>query len=145
MGAPSTSALKKPTTSTSDASMSTCATYLSLIQQYLAVFQLDNAIWLVERCVAEYPNSQEAAYLRALCYYRIGKPKNARYCLEKQTVPTPTMLFLMAQCSYELGDYSQGEISLLKQATTSYKQSRDAAILSLDEWILQTTVCFCLS
>jgi len=140
MGAPTTTTLKKPVAASEP--LTSCATYLSLIQQYLAVFQVDNAVWLAERCVAEYPDNQEAAYLQALCYYRNGKPKNARHCLSQQTVPSTAMLFLMAQCSYELGDYSCGETSLRKEAATAYKQSREAATMTEDEWILQTTVRF---
>ena len=143
---------------------SSCSTYLSLIQQYLAVFQLDNAVWMAERCVAEYPNCEEAVYLQALCYYRSGKPKNARHCLRQQmrsqhastitstTTTTTTssssttaMLFLMAQCSLELGDYGPAETYLMNDATASYRQCRDAATISMDEWILQTTVrCVCV-
>lgn len=142
MGAPSaTTTLKKPVAASEPST--SCATYLSLIQQYLAVFQDDNAVWLAERCVAEYPDCEEAVYLQALCYYRSGKLKNARHCLQThgQTVPCSTaMLFLMAQCSYELGDYSRGEMCLMKEATMSYKQCRDAASITMDEWILQTSV-----
>ena len=143
MGAPSatTTTLNKPL-AIPDPSTS-CSTYLSLIQQYLAVFQLDNAVWLAERCAAEYPECEEAVYLQALCYYRCGKTNNARHCLHMrcQTVPPSTaMLFLMAQCSYELGDYGRAETHLMKEATAAYKQCRDAATISFDEWILQTTV-----
>ena len=180
MGAPSTATIMKKSVAVPDShsnsnsntntnnnssnNNSSCSTYLSLIQQYLAVFQLDNAVWLAERCVAEYPNCEEAVYLQALCYYRSGKPKNARHCLRQQmrsqhasTITTTTtttttssssttaMLFLMAQCSLELGDYGPAETYLMNDATASYRQCRDAATISMDEWILQTTVrCVCV-
>jgi tetratricopeptide (TPR) repeat protein len=137
MGAPATSSkgdLKKPATPDSR------ATYLSLIQQYLAVFQVDNALWLAERCVAEYPQCQEAAYLQALCYYRMGKAKNARACLERQSVLTSSMQYLAAQCCCDLGDYSRGEKILLQGTQTAYKQAKESAVINMDDWILQTTV-----
>ena len=149
MGAPSASTtVKKPAVAPEphppNNNNTSCATYLSLIQQYLSVFQVDNAVWLAERCVAEYPDNQEAVYLQALCYYRQGKPKHARHCLmhqQKAATPTAAMLFLMAQCSYELGDYGRGEICLIKGAANDYKKRpRESVNLTMDEWILQTTV-----
>ena len=138
MGAPSTVVksenLHKPALSDS------CATYLSLIQQYLTVFQIDNALWFAERCVAEYPRSQEAAYLQALCYYRTGKCKEARACIDRQSSLTSSMQFLSAQCSYDLGDYSRGETVLSQEARAAYKQAREMSLISMDDWILQTTV-----
>jgi len=160
MGAPSapatstnaTTTLKKPVAASSAAENSattSCSTYLSLVQQYLAVFQLENAAWLAERCVAAYPENQEAVYLQALCHYRAGKPKQARQCLQQQqqaggsSTTTTAALFLMAQCAYELGEYSRGETCLLKDAVAAHKQAtreQQQAATSLDEWILQTTV-----
>lgn len=132
--------------------------YISLIQQYLSMFQIDNAIWLAERCVAEYPKCLEVIYLRALCYYRCGKPKTARYIIERSTTTTMTtttttpvddinsnntkiiasMHYLSAQCSYELGEYSRGETALLKETRRAYKLVGTGC--NMDEWILQTTV-----
>jgi len=137
MGAPNTaskSERKKPSVPTS------AATYVSLIQQYLAVFQVENALWLAERCVAAYPENTEAVYLQALCYYRAGKVKNARAVLERQTAPTSSMQYLIAQCCYDLGEYSWGEIVMMKETRVAYKQSRETNGASLDDWILQTTV-----
>lgn len=137
MGAPNTaskSERKKPSPPTS------AATYVSLIQQYLAVFQVDNALWLAERCVAVYPENSEAVYLQALCYYRTGKVKHARAVLERQSAPTSAMQYLIAQCCYELGDYSRGETVMMKETRAAYIQSREANGSSLDDWILQTTV-----
>lgn len=139
MGAPTT-VVTKPADVLKPAVPDSRATYLSLIQQYLAVFQVDNALWLAERCVAEYPQCQEAAYLQALCYYRAGNAKNARACLDRQSMLTSSMQFLSAQCSYNLGDYSRGETSLTRDARAAYKQSREAAVVSMDEWLVQTTV-----
>lgn len=128
-------------------------TYLSLIQQYLTMFQVDNATWLAERCVAEYPKCQEAVYLHALCYYRAGKAKTARHILERNSTVLPSsaqdadnrtnktfssMQYLSAQCSYELGEYSRGETALLKETRRAYKVTNPTA--NIDDWILQTTV-----
>lgn len=129
MGAPKDD-FKKPTDS--------CSTYLTLIQQYLAVFQVDNAEWLAERCVAEYPKSQDAVYALAQCYYRSRKVRNAHALLAKQLSPTPSMVFLAAQCCYDLGDYPGGEAMIMRELRSAYEKSGESG--SIDEWILQTTV-----
>lgn len=115
-----------------------CTTYLSLIQQYLAVLQVDNATWLAERCIAEYPQSSEAAYLLGYCYYRAGKVKNARAWLAQQSAPTPTMLYLSALCCYDLADYAAGEAILLKELRSAYAKSRETT--PMDDWILLASV-----
>jgi tetratricopeptide (TPR) repeat protein len=129
MGAPKEE-FKKPTDS--------CSTYLTLVQQYLAVFQFDNAVWLAERCVAEYPKSQDAVYALAQCYYRSGKVRNARALLLRQLSPTPSMAFLAAQCCYDLGDYRGGENIIMKELRTAYEKSGESG--PIDDWIVQTTV-----
>jgi tetratricopeptide (TPR) repeat protein len=133
MGAPKEE-FKKPTAADSS------ATYLTLIQQYLAVFQFDNAVWLAERCVAEYPKSADAVYALAQCYYRSGQVRNARALLIRQLSQsvTPAMAFLAAQCCYDLGDYQGGEMILMKELRSAYEKSGEAG--PIDEWIVQTTV-----
>lgn len=132
MGAPKDD-FKKPTDS--------CSTYLTLVQQYLAVFQVDNAVWLAERCVAEYPKSQDAVYALAQSYYRSGKVRNAHALLAKQLSLTPSMIFLAAQCCFDLGNYSDGEALIMKELRSAYEKSGETG--SLDDWILQTTVSKC--
>jgi hypothetical protein len=162
-------ALNSNTTTTS------CDIYLSLIQQYTAVFQIDNALFLAERCIAAYPNSYEAIYMQALCYYRLHKLKNARACLnsKQHTIlqqqqahlqqqeykstnslsSSPagsnsysiicSMLYLSAQCSYELGDFSAAETSLMQTTRNIYQQlhaNSSSSGISMDEWILQSSV-----
>ena len=133
-------------------SSGSCSTYLSLIQQYLAMFQVDNAVWLAERCVAEYPYCQDAVYLHALCYYRMGKIKTARHILDRsistllQTTTEPVLSnktlssiqYLSAQCSYELGEYNRGETILLKEARKAFKQAN--TVENMDDWILRASV-----
>jgi len=147
MGAPGKQTmddLKKPS-ATAD---NTVSTYLSLIQQYLGVFMLDNATWLAERCVAEYPDNDEATYLLALCHFRAGSPKRARQVLERSPSASSSgphsssMQYLSAQCSYDLKDYSRAEDALLKSCRASYKQNRSDPPTSnnMDDWILNTTV-----
>jgi len=138
--------------------------YLSLIQQYLAVFMVDNATFLAERCVAEYPDCAQAVYLQALCYYRAGKPQTARHILERfpaETTSTTTtsttssssasspssssstassMQYLAAQCSYELKEYTRAEDALLRETRTTFKQQVPQTMVNMDEWILQTSV-----
>jgi Anaphase-promoting complex, cyclosome, subunit 3 len=142
--------------------MDSCLVYLSLIQQYLSVFQVENALWLAERCLADYPHCYEAVYMQALCYYRMGKIKNCHACLNRHQYnvnnynsPTTTsisntcsqttsnsMLFLSALCSMELGDCSTAETTLLQGTRIAYKQqqTRDSISVSMDDWILQATV-----
>ena len=173
-----------------------CDVYLSLIQQYIAVFEIDNALFLAERCIADYPNCYEAIYMQALCYYRLHKFKNARACLNAKqhiilqqqqqlqiqqqeyndsTTPnnnrkTPTsvssygyisynticsILYLSAQCSYELKDYPAAETALLQSTRNIYQQQHATTTttttsssnnnnhnndVSMDEWIIQSTV-----
>lgn len=152
-----------------------CDVYLSLIQQYIAVFQIDNALFLAERCIADYPNCYEAIYMQALCHYRLQKFKNARAGLnaKQQTIlhqqqvqlqqqeyrstsiatssssghdtsysTICSMLYLSAQCSYELGDYMAAETVLIQTARNVYQQQHNINNneRSMDEWILQSTV-----
>jgi Anaphase-promoting complex, cyclosome, subunit 3 len=139
-----------------------CQVYLSLIQQYLSVFQVDNALWLSERCLADYPRCYEAVYMQALCYYRMGKIKNCHACLNRHQYnmtssnsstttsssnacgqnTSNSMIFLSALCSMELGDYSSAETILLQGTRIAYKQqqTRDSVGVSMDDWILQSTV-----
>jgi Anaphase-promoting complex, cyclosome, subunit 3 len=113
--------------------------YLSLIQQYLAVFMVDNATFLAERCVAEHPDSPDAAYLLALCHYRVQNPKRARIVLDEasaahcsisasmspsgnddDTTVRSSIRYLSAVCSYELHDYSRAEDALLADCRLAF-------------------------
>jgi tetratricopeptide (TPR) repeat protein len=127
----------------------TLSTYLSLIQQYLGVFMNDNAAWLAERCVAEYPHNAEALYLLGLSYYRMNKPQAARQVLERvpPSASTGPMLYLAAQCSLDLKEYTRAEEALLQTCRATFKQGRTAdgfnmnnSRMTMDEWILHTTV-----
>jgi tetratricopeptide (TPR) repeat protein len=157
---------------------STSEVYISLIQQYIAVFQIDNALFLAERCLADYPDCYEVIYMQALCYYRLHKFKNARACLNakqhtllqqqqahmqqqeysstSKLIPESSssghmnysticsMLYLSAQSSFELGDYPAAETALLQSTRNIYQQqyasSNSSNGLSMDEWIVQSTV-----
>jgi hypothetical protein len=121
-------------------------TYINLIQQYLSVFMVENAVWLAERCVAEYPTSADGVYLLALCHYRANRKKAARQVLESSAAPragvgttttnssssgssgssaaTASIDYLAAICSYDLKDYNRAEEALLKSCRTLYKQSQ---------------------
>lgn len=143
---------------------SSLSTYLSLVQQYLSVFMVDNATFFAERCAAEHPGHPDAVYLLALCYHRSGSPRRARITLEgggsgsggggvvttsgssssssvaaiAASSPTPAMRYLSARCSYELGDYGRAETALLWECRRHYGRYRGD--LSMDDWIAQTTV-----
>jgi DNA-binding SARP family transcriptional activator len=121
----------------------TLSTYLSLIQQYLSVFMFDNAIWLAERCVAEHPTDSEAVYLLALSHYRSGAAKAARVVLERtNSITTPTMQFLAAQCAFEIKDYIRAETLLLKSCRATYEQIKLSLDRNgnMDDWIVETSV-----
>jgi predicted Zn-dependent protease len=143
---------------------SSLTTYLSLIQQYLAVFMVDNAAFLAERCVAQHPSSQEAVYMLALCYYRSNAPKRAQQVITtRQTAAmhlTPSMQYLLSVCAYDLKDYERAEDALLRQCRATFKQNRPTATAAqdnqniingatvagtMDDWILTTTVSICCS
>jgi tetratricopeptide (TPR) repeat protein len=147
MGAPSSTensgdaSLNKPSAVMTDNSF---ATYSSLVQQYLSLFLIDNAIFLAERCVAEHPGNAEALYLLALCYHRSGAPKRAQLCL--RTPISNASRFLAALCLYELHEYIRSEEVLLQECRLNYKRitttaaSSEAAAVNMDNWILQTSV-----
>jgi tetratricopeptide (TPR) repeat protein len=138
--------LLKPFAVNSNQDNGSLTTYLSLIQQHLSVFMVDNAIFLAERCVAQYHNSQEALYLLALCHYRANAPARAQQVLLGRQAATPNAAqqYLLAICAFDLKDYARAEEALLKQARVTYKQqnrpSQDGSIASMDDWILATTV-----
>lgn len=125
---------------------STLQTYLNLVQQYLGVFMIENAQWLAERCVADYPSSSEAVYLLALCHFRSRSPQAARQVLELSKAPmSPSMEYLIAVCSFDLEEFDRAENVLLRSCRNLYRQSRtDTSVASLDDWILSTSVSVCV-
>lgn len=144
-GADNDDDLKKPATDDVGASPpSTLQTYLNLVQQYLGVFMVDNAKWLAERCVADYPSSSEAVYLLALCHYRMGSPQAARQILDLSKAPTtPAIEYLIAVCSCDLQEFGRAEDILLRNCRNLYRQSRtDSSVTTLADWILSTSVSF---
>jgi hypothetical protein len=154
--------LKHATTSHDDNNNnSSLSIYLSLVTQYLAVFMIDNAIFLAERCVADHPSSADACYLLALCYYRQGSYKRAQGLLSSSGTTTSTtttshpnaaMRYLAAQIALQLKDYTRAEQVLLKECRRNYQlavresatntttETKTTAFPSIDEWIVQTTV-----
>jgi Anaphase-promoting complex, cyclosome, subunit 3 len=153
------------TTATTAAAATSLSTYLSLIPQYLAVLAVDNATFLAERCVAQYPTSWDARYLWALCRYRCGEPGPALDVLAKSLPPPAaassqdeqvydSVRYLRATCWYELQDYAGAERALLQECRRLYRLYREQqadnqnsataaqeAVSSMDDWILETTVC----
>lgn len=134
--------------------------YLSLIQQYLSVFKIENATFLAERCVADHPLCSKAVYLLALCHHRSNKPRCARHIIERhcrlvtsrssnndeETVNTlSSMHYLSAQCSFELGEYSRAEDSLLECTRQSYELASQKLSynMSFDDWVLSSSVRSC--
>lgn len=129
--------LRKPSPSIT---ATAATTYVALIQQYLNLLEHANALWLAERCVAEYPDNLDAVYLQALCHYRMGKIQNARAVLERHnTVWSPSMCYLAGQCCYELREYNRSESVLLRDTRDAYQKSKEANV-TFEEWIVQTSV-----
>ena len=113
----------------------------------------DNAIFIAERCLAQYPSSTDARYLLALAYYRNQTPARTLLVLTQQSSnPTPAMRFLAAQAALQLKDYARAEDVLLKECRRNYLKlamtrtttAADAgapALTEMDDWMVQTTVC----
>ncbi|CAB9525760.1 cycle protein 27 homolog [Seminavis robusta] len=122
--------------------------YTSLIQQYLSVMCVDNAIFLAERFVA-CKKSNDSQYLLALCHHRAGAPKRALGVLENCQDVSPKIQYLVAKCCLELGDYGRAEEALLNFARQEYRKSRGNSLPSvadnspqaMDNWIVTTTPC----
>jgi len=123
--------------------------YTSLIQQYLSVMCLDNAIFLAERLVAT-EKSSYSLYLLALCHHRSGQPRSALSVLEQTTTTSSSIYYLTAVCCYELEEYGRAEEALLHQCRLDFRQQRSNTIsvtepLSkaserMEQWIVTTTV-----
>ena len=149
--------------------------YTSLIQTYLSLLCYDNAIFLAERLAAHCPTSENAIYLLAHCYYRNGSAKRARsVLLSKSTMEWNTTSpnssndvtaiggagielertrssarYLLAKCSFELGNYGEAEEALLKHAREQFSKcvargevkirggNRNEA---MDAWIINSSV-----
>ncbi|CAB9507608.1 cycle protein 27 homolog [Seminavis robusta] len=122
--------------------------YTSLIQQYLSVMCVDNAIFLAERFVA-CKKSNDSQYLLALCHHRSGAPKRALGVLENCQDDSPKIQYLVAKCCLELGDYGRAEEALLNFSRQEYRKSRGNSLPSaadnspeaMDTWIITTTPC----
>lgn len=115
------------------------STYTSLIQQYLAVLRLDNAIFFAERLVAA-SRTNHSLLLLATCYYRQGKPQRAKAILEDAKTPSPAMLYLLAQAYYDLQQYGAAEEALLRQSRVDYRSQQENVEISIQEYILTTSV-----
>jgi tetratricopeptide (TPR) repeat protein len=132
------------------------ATYTSLIQQYLQVMCLDNATFLAERMVATCSKTTNALYLLALCHYRSNRPQRAQSVLDECKRHNAATRYLLAKCCFDLEQYGRAEEALLQQARSDYREYKTSiaaerawsgggdvasSLLSMDEWILDTTPC----
>ncbi|OWF44237.1 Cell division cycle protein 27-like [Mizuhopecten yessoensis] len=68
-----------------------------------------DATFLAERLVAEVKTSDEALFLLATCYYRMGKSIQAYMLLRKRGCPTPQSKYLLARCCVDLNKLSEAE------------------------------------
>jgi Anaphase-promoting complex, cyclosome, subunit 3 len=126
--------------------------YTSLIQQYLSVMCIDNAIFLAERFVAT-KKSNDSQYLLALCHHRAGSPKRALAVLDNCEGVAPKIQYLIAKCCLELGLHSRAEEALLHFGRQEYrKTTRNSLHITeplassseaMDKWIVTTTVTDC--
>ena len=114
--------------------------YTTLIQTYLNLLCHDNATFLAERNAAQFPQSENAIYLLAYCYYRNGSVKAARSILlnrwlgRNASVSSTTTSdielertrssarYLLAKCCYDLQLYSEAEETILKHARELFAQ-----------------------
>ena len=108
--------------------------YTTLIQTYLNLLCYDNATFLAERNAAQFPQSENAIYLLAYCYYRTGSVKGARSILLNRWLGRNASVvssssntidielertrssarYLLAKCCYDLQLYSEAEETILK-------------------------------
>lgn len=92
-------------------------TYTSLIQQYLGLLCIDNAIFLAERFYAQYPISCNALYLLATCYHRNHESKRAYTILKSYALSegplTECCRYLWARCCLDMELYAEGEEVML--------------------------------
>ena len=129
--------------------------YTMLVERSLNVQLLDNALWIAERCAAEYPSSPQAIYQLALCHYRCGNFKAARHALEHRIYTGldddgngshysigRKMDYLEALCCYELKDYNYAEECLLRKTRSKFRElqsiNNNAHISSFDDWTMYT-------
>jgi Anaphase-promoting complex, cyclosome, subunit 3 len=131
-------------------------TYTSLIQQYLSVMCVHNAIFLAERLVAT-DRSSDSLYLLALCHHRSGSPQRALSVLDNCQDTSPNIQYLIAICCYELEDFGRAEEALLYSCRMEYRKMRNntvsvteplaASSESMENWIVtasvsKNTLCF---
>ena len=126
------------------------ATYTSLIQQYLQVWCLDNALFLAERMVAACHRSTNSLYWLATCHARRNAPRRAVCILDQvdHCAHTPDTMYLLAKCCYDLKEYDRAEQALLQHARTQYgttvsssNEPSSPPHQSMEDWMLDTTPC----
>ncbi|XP_021366096.1 cell division cycle protein 27 homolog [Mizuhopecten yessoensis] len=84
-----------------------------------------DATFLAERLVAEVKTSDEALFLLATCYYRMGKSIQAYMLLRKRGCPTPQSKYLLARCCVDLNKLSEAEEVLVGNIFQSKTKSCD--------------------
>ncbi|XP_033728256.1 cell division cycle protein 27 homolog isoform X1 [Pecten maximus] len=84
-----------------------------------------DATFLAERLVAEVKTSDEALFLLATCYYRMGKSIQAYMLLQKRGCPTPQCKYLLARCCVDLNKLSEAEEVLVGSIFQSKTKSCD--------------------
>ncbi|EJK69461.1 hypothetical protein THAOC_09280, partial [Thalassiosira oceanica] len=117
--------------------------HTSLIQTYLGLLCYENATFLAERYAAAFPNSENAVYLLAYCYYRSGSPKSARSVLLSRWLSRNNVSsvlksadvdlertrssarYLLAKCCVELGYYGEAEEVLVRHAREKFSRVVD--------------------
>ncbi|XP_060073149.1 cell division cycle protein 27 homolog [Ylistrum balloti] len=84
-----------------------------------------DATFLAERLVAEVKTSDEALFLLATCYYRMGKSVQAYMLLQKRGCPTPQCKYLLARCCVDLNKLPEAEEVLVGNIFQSKTKSCD--------------------
>lgn len=88
-------------------------------------YHYQDATFLAERLVAEVKTSDEALFLLATCYYRMGKPIQSHMLLKKRGCPTPQCKYLLARCCVDLSKLSEAEEVLVGSIFQSKSKSFD--------------------
>lgn len=109
----------------------------------LPFHRLIDATFLAERYAAAFPNSENAVYLLAYCYYRSGSPKSARSVLLSRWLSRNNVSsvlksadvdlertrssarYLLAKCCVELGYYGEAEEVLVRHAREKFSRVVD--------------------
>jgi tetratricopeptide (TPR) repeat protein len=97
---------------------------VQLVEHYLSVHLVDNAIFMAERLIGISP-SEANKHLLATCHVHAGQPKQAVSCL--QGCRDPANRYLLARCLVFVRDFAEAEDALLQPAGLRGKNVEEIA------------------